>query len=368
MEMINILFISEDFDVAGTETFMLNVVRASDKSRFHYDFLIFRPTENKYRDEAARLGCNFYTLPPRYKSPIKYIRSLDAFFKVHAKEYDVVHWCGGAVSSIAPLWFAHKYKIMNIIVHSHNSSCSSIHTHLLHRLFRHLLPVCCNHFFACSSLAAKFFFGSKNAVVIKNGIDLKKYRFNEDLRNQYRTELGIGAKTFVIGHVGRFEEVKNHSFLIEIFNKILKKRENSTLILIGKGSLEASIKEKVKEMSIENKVLFIGERNDIDKCMQAMDFFVMPSLYEGLPFVLVEAQAAGLPCVISDTINDDAVICPSTRKVSLTLNASEWAEEIVKVSEKYIRKDTSDYLIEKGFSITNTVEYLESVYFRKENL
>lgn len=363
--MTNILFISEHFNVAGTETFMLNVVRASDRSRFHYDFLIFRSTENKYRDEAERLGCIFYTLPPRFKSPIKYLRSLNIFFRAHAKEYDAVHWCGGAVSSIAPLWFAYKYDTTNIIVHSHSSSCSGFHTHLLHCLFKHLLPMCCNHFFACSTQAANFFFGNRKSIVIKNGIDLKKYKVNEDIHNLYRTDFKIGSETLVIGHVGRFEAVKNHSFLIEIFYELLRKRADSALMLIGKGSLEASIKEKAIEMGINDKVLFMGERNDIDKCMQAMDCFVMPSLYEGLPFVLVEAQAAALPCLISDTINDDAVITPYTRKAPLSETAEKWAVEILHLTETYNRADTGNYLREKGFSIEDTVDYLEKIYESK---
>lgn len=363
--MTNILFISEHFNVAGTETFMLNVVRASDRTRYHFDFLIFRPTENKYRDEAEELGCKFYTLPPRRKSLVKYLRSLNVFFMNHAQSYDAVHWCGGAISSIAPLYYAHKYNVTNIIVHSHNSSCSGIHTYLLHILFRRFLPMCCTHLFACSTLSSEFFFGKKKGVVIKNGIDLKKYKVDADIRNKYRKEMGIGCDTLVIGHVGRFEEVKNHAFLIEIFNVILKKREDSVLMLIGKGSLEENIKEKVKTMGIENKVLFMGERSDIDRCMQAMDCFVMPSLYEGLPFVLVEAQAAALPCLISDTVNDDAVITPYTIKASLSEKAEMWADKIMNLTVNYIRKDTSHYLKEKGFSIEDTVRYLESIYSSK---
>ena len=137
-------------------------------------------------------------------------------------------------------------------------------------------------------------------------------------------------------------------------------------MLIGTGSLEASIKAKAKELGIESNVLFMGQRNDIDKCMQAMDLFVMPSIYEGLPFVMVEAQAAGLPCIISDTINDDAVICPSTLKMPLSQKAETWADKILDVLEEYIRIDTSNYLIDKGFSIENTVEYLETIYSQKD--
>lgn len=361
--MTNILFISEHFNVAGTETFMLNVVKASDATKFHYDFLIFRSSVNRYREEAERLGCHFYTLPPRFKSPIKYLKNLNAFFRTHAKDYDAVHWCGGSISLIAPLIFAKKYKINCIIVHSHNSSCSSFHTYFLHSVFRHLLPMLCNHFFACSTLSSKFFFmKKKNVIIIKNGIDLKKYRFNDEVRKQFRAQLGIEENTFVLGHVGRFEEVKNHSFIIDIFDRLLKNKKNSILILVGTGSLETSIKGKIKEMGIENKVRFMGERNDIDKFMQVFDCFVMPSLYEGLPFVLVEAQAASLPCLISDTINDDAVVCPFTKKMSLSDNAESWAKEIVMISGNSIRKDSSIYLINNGFSIDDTVDYLQSIY------
>lgn len=363
--MTNILFISEHFNVAGTETFMLNVVRASDRTQYHFDFLIFRPTENKYREEAEDMGCNFYTLPPRRESPVRYLSSLNMFFKNHAKNYDAVHWCGGAISSIAPLYYANKYNITNIIVHSHSSSCSGIHTYLLHSLFKRFLPICCTHFFACSTLSSEFFFGKREAIVIKNGIDLRKYKVNGDIRNECRKEMGIGRETLVIGHVGRFEEVKNHSFLIEIFNELLQKREDSILLLIGKGSLEDNIKEKVKTMGIENKVLFMGERSDIDRCMQAMDCFVMPSLYEGLPFVLVEAQAAALPCLISDTVNDDAIITPYTIKASLSDKAGMWVDQILNLTMHYNRIDTCHYLIEKGFSIEDTVRYLESIYSSK---
>lgn len=363
--MKKILFISEHFNVAGTETFMLNVIRASDKSKFHYDFLIFRPTKNKYYDEAKRLGCSFHVLCPRVKSPYRYLKELDSFFSKHEHDYDAVHWCGGAISSIAPLWFAHKYHVTNIICHSHSSSCSGLHTKLLHCFFRHMLPFCCTYFFACSTLAAKFFFGDRRATIIKNGIDLERYRCNIEIRNRYRKDLGIDSNDMVIGHVGRFEEVKNHSFLLEIFLKLLLTKPNAKLMLIGKGTLEIEMKDKVKRMGIDKNVRFLGERDDIGRCMQAMDCFVMPSLYEGLPFVLVEAQAAGLPCLISDTINDDAVITPYTIKKSLNENPERWCNDILCLTDNYKREDTGHYLVEKGFSIDDTVRYLENIYSNK---
>lgn len=360
--MKKVLFISEYFNVAGTETFMLNVVRASDRTRFHYDFLIFHHPENEYFEEAKSLGCNFYVLCPRSKSPIRYIRDLKNFFHKYGKGYDVVHWCGGNISSIAPLWFAYKNKIKIIICHSHSSACSSFHTWIFHSLFKRLIPHICTHLYACSTLAARFFFGQHSSVIIKNGIDLKKYRFSKEVRNEYRKSFGISDDELLIGHVGRFESVKNHKFLLEIFVAILRKNKKAKLILIGKGSLEQSIKNKAIELGIKEHVLFLGERIDINRCMQAMDCFVMPSLFEGLPFVLVEAQAASLPCVISNTINPEAMLIPVCKSISLSRNAVFWADQIIQLAERNKREPIDEYLVNAGFSIENTVSYLEKVY------
>ena len=360
--MKRVLFISEHFNVAGTETFMLNVVRASDKTRFHYDFLIFRQTENEYFEEAKRLGCSFYVLCSRSKSPIRYIYDLKQFFDRHGGEYDAVHWCGWSLSSIAPLWFAYKYKIKIIICHSHSSSCSSLHTWMLHSILKKVIPHICTHFFACSTSAARFFFGNHPSVIVKNGIELEKYRYDRKVRSEYRIFFEICDNELVIGHVGRFENVKNHRFLLDIFVAVLRKNKMAKLMLIGRGSLESDIKNRASELGIIDKVLFLGERTDINKCMQAMDCFVMPSLFEGLPFVLVEAQAASLPCVISDTINSEAMLIPMCKSLSLSIGARFWAEQILQLIEDSKRESVDKYLINAGYSIENTVAYLEKIY------
>lgn len=359
--MTHVLFISEYFNVAGTETFMLNVVRASDRTRFQYDFLIFRKCENKYVDEAKSLGCNIYTLTSRRESVIGYLKSLNIFFRKYAKHYNAVHWCGGAISSIAPLWFAYKSRIPVRICHSHNSSCSGIHTKIFHSVFKRFVPKLCTHLFACSTLASKFFFNSKSSIIIKNGIELDSYVYNNELRSVCRRNLGITNDEFVIGHIGRFTSVKNHSFLVDIAKRLEEEGFSCKLMLIGIGELMENIKQKVEKYGLKDKVMFLEERSDIPALLQAMDVFAMPSIYEGLPFVLVEAQAAGLPCLISDTINNDAIITPNVTKLPIDEGVELWCSQL-KDKRYYKRQDTKKDLIEKGFSMAETVKNLEDVY------
>jgi glycosyltransferase involved in cell wall biosynthesis len=360
--MTKILFISEYLKMAGTETFMMNVIRESMGNEYHYDFLIFRPEENSYVTEARLLGCNIFSIPSRKSSVTKYLRGLDHFFKTHGQEYNAVHWCGGAISSIAPLAYAAKYQIPVRIVHAHSSSCDGVHTKVLHFIFKHLLPIFCTHYFACSTLAARFFFGNKTAKIISNGIPIAKYQYNKEVRVLYRTKLNINPTDIVIGHIGRFETVKNHDFLIDVFFEIHKCEPNSKLILIGTGSLFDKTKEKARCLGLEGNVLFLGERNDINKCLQVMDCFVMPSIFEGLPFVLIEAQAASIPCVISDTINEDAAISPLVSFMGLDKSAKEWANTVINNAKQERDLSSIQYLCNSGYSIRDTVRYLENVY------
>lgn len=363
--MTKVLFITDKFMVAGTETFIMNVVRVSDKKHFHYDFLIFYEGMNAYIEEAEAMGCNFYRLKSRRESPIQYYRQLNNFFREHLEEYNAVHWCGGDISSIAPLFYAYKYKIPVRIVHSHNSSCDGLHTNILHRINRYFLRSLCTDNFACSTFAAKFFFPHSRSVIIKNGIDVAKYVFDETVREKMRKELGIAPNDYVIGHIGRFVEVKNHKFLIDVFKKLQESVSESKLLLVGIGELMDNTKKLVHDSGLDNRVLFLGQRNDVNRLMQAMDAFVMPSLYEGLPFVLVEAQAASLPCIISSTINRDAKISPLVTFEELSGGSSKWARKIIEIRNNYIRTNMEYSVIESGFSIRDTVSYLESVYSRK---
>lgn len=361
--MIRVLFISDYLNVAGTETFMMNVIRASG-SDIKYDFLLNKESHNSYVDEANQRGCQIFVMPSRRKAPLKYLTKLYTFFKEHASYYDAVHWCGGVAADISGLIMAWLLGIPVRIVHAHNSSCTGLHVRILHNINKYLLPFICTDYMACSSLASKFFFGDKDATIINNGIDLERYKYNQDIRCDYRNQFQISEDEFVIGHVGRFTEVKNQSFLVDILDRLISKEINVKLLLIGKGELLDLVQQKVNNLGLANRVVFLGERNDINNCMQAMDCFVMPSLYEGLPFVLVEAQAAGLPCVISSSINSDAILTPHVVQEDIENGVESWCSSIIRLTRDYKRQDTSNYLIEKGFSMFETARYLRTIYSR----
>jgi glycosyltransferase involved in cell wall biosynthesis len=211
-------------------------------------------------------------------------------------------------------------------------------------------------------MAAKWFFGSGNAVVIKNGIQTSRFAYKPEVRMQIRTELDIPKNAFVIGHVGRFENEKNHSFLLDIFAVFAKAHPDARLMLIGRGVLMDAMKEKASSLGIADKVLFMGEQKNVNELLQAFDLFLMPSTFEGQPFVLIEAQCAGLPCLVSDVINDDICLTPNIRKLSLQQNAEEWSKQMTEMLNTFVRKDESMTLIQKGYDTSHTISYIESVY------
>ena len=362
--MRRILFISKWLSVAGTETFMMNVLRNINRQKFHVDFLIFSDLESDYSKEAEQLGAKIYRLPAR-SSGFSYYKSLNKFFREKGRQYEVIHSCEGNLSSIAPIYYAHKYRIPQRIVHSHNSSCKGFVNQVLHVINRNLVPLFCTCNLACSSLAAKYFFGKKDCTIVKNGVDTNRYKFNAERRILFRGEYNIPPSTHVLGHIGRFDEVKNHDFLLDIFFEYKKKNHDSILLLVGSGLLEDKIRQKVHRLGLDECVLFLGVRNDIPDILCAMDCFVMPSLYEGLPFVLVEAQTTGLPCVISNTINKDSKLTPNLAFCGLNDDAGLWVEKIKDIIGKDNREEGAKYIEERGFDVLSTVRYLESLYAKQ---
>ncbi len=361
--MINILFVSTYLARNGTEAFIMNVFRNLDKSRFHVDFLCFSRKGIAYDKEITESGSSLTVLPPR-RSGFRYLFALDAFFKRNAGKYEVIHWCACSCTSVAPLYFAYKYKIPVRIIHSHNSSVTGFHNKVLHRCLKSVANLMATTRIACSQKASDWFFGRRHSLVLTNGVQLSSFRYDYVVRQKVRKDLGISPSTKVLGHVGRFEPVKNHAKLVDIFSAFNKSEPDSILVLVGSGVLEQTIRIRVEEKGLKDKVLFLGVRNDVPKLMQAMDCFVMPSLFEGLPFVLVEAQASGLPCVVSSTIDENVKITDKLVFARLEGTAEEWSEQIESVI-KTQRCDTSNQVRSAGFSIEQTVEVLSSVYESK---
>ena len=366
--MKKVLFISQYLNRAGTETFMMNVFRGVDHSRFQVDFLLYNWVQTVYSLEVEAAGSKVWRVPCRRESPIKWYCSLNKFFKSHAQEYSAIHFCGNGLTAIAPIVFAYCYGVPVRISHSHSSSSEGLHNKLFHILQRGIAKRLTTHHFACSTLAAKWFFGNSPAVIIKNGIDIQKFAFDNERRSQVRFQNNIKPTTKVIGHIGRFEAEKNHAFLVDVFAEYCRLQPDALLMLVGKGSLMDAIKEKAERLSIGDKVCFMGERSDVSELLQAMDLFLMPSTFEGQPFVLIEAQCAGLPCLISDVINQDICLTNNIHRYSLKRTVEEWAAEIVAMLASSQRESGHKMIEQKGYSIAGTISYLEKVYDGKEGI
>lgn len=358
MKIINVIFVSTYLARNGTEAFMMNVFRNIDKSKYHIDFMCFSREDIAYEDEIEQSGSRVFVLPQR-KEGFLFFKSLNSFFKEH--HYDVLHWCACSCTTIAPLFFAYKNHVPIRITHSHNSSCFGWHNKLLHYALRPFMNIMTTNRLACSEKASKWFFGNRESLIIKNGININAYSFNESTRERVRREFGISDSTKVIGHVGRFDPVKNHDFIIDIFASFAN-TNNAKLMLIGIGALEKKIKEKVEGLNLEDKVLFLRERSDVPDLMQAMDLFLMPSLFEGLPFVLVEAQAAGLPCLVSKNIDMKVKLTPGITFYSIDESADTWSKEMRNVFANFKRCSTDEYIKESGFAIEETVSKLGNIY------
>lgn len=357
-----ILLISQHLNRAGTEAFMMSVFRGIDHSRFQVDFLIYNKLETDYSREVEAAGNKVWRVTSRRESPLKWYKELNRFFKEHAGEYAAIHYCGNGLTTIAPLVFAYCYGVPIRIVHSHNSSSSGFHNRLLHILQRGIAKRLTTHHFACSSEAAKWFFGRSPSVIIRNGIDTRLFDYNPQSRDETRQQLNISPSATVMIHVGRFTPEKNHTFLLDVFAAFLEQRQDALLVLVGNGPLMEQTVCKSKELGISNRVVFLGERKDVPCLLQAADCFLMPSTFEGQPFVLIEAQCSGLPCIVSDVVNDDICLTANVTRLSLKTSAKEWSARIATICDSYVRRSCREEIERQGYSIRETVNYLEKVY------
>ena len=359
----------------GTENVMINIVKNIDRDRFHIDFLIFDKTPDQSDDKKylESLGCRFYQITARGVDRKLHNRELDEFFRDH--EYDIVHTHMDAIGEEA-LKAAKKHGIKALIAHSHNTDQLDNpkglkdHLHKCYLIYeKHLLRCYAEYFVACSPEAGKWLFGDKicnseKYLLLKNSIDSSAYSFDEETRNEVRKELGLEGRKVII-HVGQFRTQKNHGKVIEVFNELHKRDDSFALVLVGTGEEQDNIKSKVEELGLKEDVLFLGNRNDIPELLMSADVFLFPSLYEGLGIALLEAQAADLICVVSDTIPELAVLTEKVRSVNLTESASVWGDIVEEMMGKYtVRRDRSELFTEKGYDINAQIKVLESFYMK----
>ena len=283
-EKIIVAHIMGKWNGGGVESVVMNYYKNIDRNRIQFHFLCDEDSTDIPYEEIEKLGGKVIVIPP-YQKLFKYQKELYRIFKEN--NYKIIHSHINALS-VFPLRIAKKAGVPIRIAHSHSTSNKKEwKKNILKMILRLFSKLYANNYFACTEYAGKWLFGKKvverkELNVINNAIDLKKFEFNENTREDLRKELGIKEDVLVIGHVGRFMKQKNHEFLIDVFEKAIKQDDNIYLILVGQGPLEDKIKEMAKEKGIEYKILFLGQRNDVNKLYQAMDIFVLPSLYEGL--------------------------------------------------------------------------------------
>lgn len=357
---VRILHIVTHMNRGGLETMLMNYYRNIDKSKVQFDFLVHRKEKSDYDDEIESLGGKIYHLPILNPLNLQYLRSLDKFFKEH-KQYKIVHSHLDCLSSI-PLKYAKKNGVPFTIAHSHNASQEKNLKYIIKILYKRKIPRYADELFACSKEAGKWMFNTDDFIILNNAIDSKKYIYNEKKSKDMKEILGLQNK-FVVGHVGRFNKQKNHKFIISIFEELSKINDDAVLMLVGTGNLEEEIRRKVKDLNLNNKVLFLGVRDDIPNLMQAMDVFLMPSLYEGLPLVLVEAQSSGLECIISDTISKQVIITNNVEVISLDESSLEWSNRLNNYRD-YKRSNTSEEIKRNKFDIDINLKWLQSYYLK----
>lgn len=265
---------------------------------------------------------------------------------------------------------AKKLGVPVRISHSHNRPLGVNLKLMVRYYFRFMLKYYNTHMFACGVEAGDWLYGKKNrdkVIVMKNAIDALQYRYNEQVQNDMRKELGIEGKK-VIGHVGRFFPQKNHDFLIDIFQAVHDKDRDTVLLLVGGGeaddSLKNQMKAKVKALGLQDAVLFLGVREDVERVVQAFDLFLLPSLFEGLPVTMVEAQAAGLPCVISDKVPIQCDITGNVQVMALEDAPEKWADRICDMLETFEKQDTYEKIVEAGFDIKENAKWLKDFYVK----
>lgn len=358
--MLKILHTIPALDGGGADRILYDyAIRMLDE--FQFDFIVHSEHEGILEKDLISMGCRVFHVPSLHKNKTEYKKRIAEI--IRNGKYDIIHVSQG-YRGLFFLYYAKKYGVKTRIAHSHMAyipermtekfirGCS---TFLVKRLSTHL--------FACGDDAAKWMWGEKalqrgETYIMKNAIDTRRFEFSEEKRNQIREEFHITDK-FVIGNVARFSYQKNHEFLINVYNEVKKHREDAVLILVGRGELEEDVKKQVVELGLEDSVIFTGVRNDVPDLMNAMDVFVLPSRFEGLPVTLVEVQTNGLPTIVSEQVTREIDICKNIKYLPLSIE--QWVENLNNM--EFVRDgENLNYISKNGYNIEIEVEKIKMYY------
>lgn len=346
----------------GLETMLMNYYRQIDRSRVQFDFLVHRGFHADYDDEIEALGGRIYRLPRLVPWSRSYQNALNAFFAEHP-EYRIVHVHQDCLSGVI-LKAAQRNGIPVRIAHSHSSGQDKDLKYPIKLFYRCWIPRYATELLACSREAGEWMFRGAEFGVLNNAVDAAAYRYDVELGQRMREELKLKRDDIVVGHVGRFSPAKNHAGLLEIFAAVRGQEPRAKLLLVGDGELRGEIEAKIAALGLSDSVLLTGVRSDVPALLQAMDVFVFPSHYEGLPVTLVEAQAAGLPCLISDRVPMECKLTELVQQLPLECGAEAWAERILAAAGTP-RTDPFAQIAAAGYDIAQNAERLQNHYLEQ---
>ncbi len=379
MAVTRVLQVFAIMNRGGAESMIMNYYRNVDRTKIQFDFLVHRKEKAAFDDEIERMGGKIYKLDPINPIfPGAYYQKLREFFKEHT-EYSVVHSHTNTFSAFT-LKIAKEFNIPCRIAHAHNALEKIKATDLLgskediKEVFKKIIKLqvknnihnATTHLFSCGDKAGQWLFGKNSSFrIMNNAVDAKAFAYNEATRNEYKKKFSL-ENEFVLGHIGSFTVQKNHSYLLKVFAAVLKKKPNCTLLIIGDGPLRKSLEKEAESLSIAHKVQFLGIRTDIAQLCQLLDVFVFPSLYEGLPVTLIEAQSAGLKIVASDRITNEVLLTNDIEFLSIDIDPATWADHILKKVDAD-RFDHYETIKEKGYDIKNNAELIQNFYLEQSN-
>lgn len=364
------ILVNAPLGIGGVTNMMINIQSHIDRSKLNFDYLTYHDRKEDSEDIVLSMGSRklVASVDDLSVRPLRRIARINAIRKV-CKENNIkiLHYNADSAADMTNILGAKLGGVKYITIHSHNAGFGTAGTgvKLVSTLLKPLIPALCDNYWGCSDLAARFLFPKKiiksgDYSVLPNGIELDQYDYNPSIRVEVRKELGVDGK-FVIGHAGRFSNQKNHTFLLDIFQKIHEKAPDAVLLLFGIGELLEPMKKKAKKLGIYENTIFYGASSEMSKMWQAMDVFLMPSLHEGLPVAGIEAQASGLPCVFADTITREVDVTKKSKFLSLNESIDTWAEIVLSYRD-YERKSGKDALLKAGYDIQQTADKVMGLY------
>ena len=365
MSAIRVLHVLNGFYMDGLEALLMNIYRNIDREKVQFDFIIHTDSKGASEEEILKMGGNIYKMP-KYKimNHFKYTNEWENLFEAD-KDYKIIHSHIGAKSY--PFFKIAKKGGLFTILHSHTISVSKGLTLLARRILQKKLVKITDYRIACSTPAGEVLHGNNDFEIFKNAIKVEKFLFSQSVRNEVRNELKLDNK-FVIGHVGRFDYVKNHEFIIDVFYEVKKRKSNAFLVLVGMG-LEKDVKpiaDKVEALGLSDNVAFLGARADVNRLYQGMDLLLFPSRFEGLGMAIIEAQTASLPCVVSDAIPSEVKITDLVEFIPLDKGAEYWSEKVLNHADENSRKDIQENIVkeirESGYDIKELARKYKDFY------